>query len=130
MTANPATVGPDDTAAVAKNLLESQAIHHLPVVSAGKLVGILSSADFLKLHGMRERKESLDSIRVREIMEADPITLDTSADLFDVASKLIEGSFHALPVVGPGGELVGIVTSSDLIGHLLMQIPRGTARTG
>ena len=127
MTANPATVSPDDPVTVAKELLESQAIHHLPVVSAGKLVGILSSADFLKLHIFRKHKDAFANVTVRDIMEAEPITLDTSADLFDVASKLIEGSFHALPVVEADGQLVGIVTSSDLIGHLLMQIPRRDA---
>jgi predicted transcriptional regulator len=58
-------------------------------------------------------------------MEAEPVTLDISADLIDVASKLSDGSFHALPIVETDNVLVGIVTSTDLINHLLMQVPSG-----
>lgn len=125
MTSNPTTVGPDDTAAQARKVIESNGIHHLPVVVDGKLVGILSSSDFLKLHVLRGQPEALEAVQVHQIMEADPVTLDTSADLIDVAAKLTEGGFHAVPVVEEDGTLVGIVTSSDLINHLLMQVPRG-----
>jgi CBS-domain-containing membrane protein len=33
------------------------------------------------------------------------------------------GGFHALPVVDRRKRLVGIITSSDLIGELLEQLP-------
>lgn len=125
MTPDPITVGPDDSAASASGLLESHAIHHLPVVENGVLIGMLSTSDFLKLHVLRERPRAFEAIPVRRIMEPDPVTLDVSADLIDVATKLREGYFHALPVVKQGNVLVGIVTSTDLINHLLMQIPRG-----
>jgi len=125
MTPNPLTIGPGDTAAMAKALLESEGIHHLPVVENGVLIGMLSSSDFLKLHVLRKRPRALEAIKVSRLMEAEPVTLDVSADLIDVATKLGQGSFHALPVVEPGNVLVGIVTSTDLINHLLMQIPGG-----
>jgi CBS domain-containing protein len=125
MTTDPVTVRPDDSVARAKQLLESLDIHHLPVVEDGILVGILSSADLLKLNILQEKAEALAAIRVSQIMEPDPVTLDIFADLIDVASALTNGSFHALPVVEADNVLVGIVTSSDLINHLLMQIPRG-----
>lgn len=125
MTAPPVTIGPDESAATAMKLLESHGIHHLPVVEDGVLIGMLATSDFLKLHILRERPRALEAIPVRRIMEADPVTLDVSADLIEVATKLGDGCFHALPVVEPGKVLVGIVTSTDLINHLLMQIPRG-----
>jgi CBS domain-containing protein len=125
MTTDPVTIGPGDSVASAMELLESRDIHHLPVVEDGVLVGMLSSADLLKLQVLRERPKALASIRVRQIMVRDPITLDVFADLIDVAKALNDGSFHALPVVEADNVLVGIVTSSDLINHLLMQIPRG-----
>jgi CBS domain-containing protein len=125
MTTDPVTVSPEDSVAAAKLLFESQAIHHLPVVEEGVLVGILSSADLFKLHTLRERPAALEAVKVRQIMEADPVTLDVFADLVDVARKLSEGGFHALPVVEADNVLVGIVTSSDLINHVLMQVPRG-----
>lgn len=124
MTTDPLTVGPDESVADAKELLESNAIHHLPVVVDGILVGILSSSDFLKLHILRERTKALEAIKVSQIMEPEPVTLDVFADLVDVASKLSEGGFHAVPVVEADNVLVGIVTSTDLINHLLRQVPR------
>jgi len=138
MTTNPITIRAEDSVATAKDLLQSHGIHHLPVVADGILVGILSSSDFLKLHVLRDRTQALAAISVSQIMEAEPVTLDVFADLVDVAAKLSEGGFHALPVVEADNALVGIVTSSDLINHVLMQVPRGdgslresaTAETG
>jgi CBS domain-containing protein len=123
MTTDPSTVGPNDTVATAKELLESQGIHHLPVVEGGKLVGIMSSSDLLKLHVFRKRDQAFGAIKVSQIMEPEPITLDIFADLVEVAVKLSEGGFHALPVVEADNVLVGIVTSTDLINHLLRQVP-------
>jgi acetoin utilization protein AcuB len=124
MTVAPTTVKPEDSVANAKRILEAEGIHHLPVVEDGVLVGILSSSDLLKLNILRERPNALAAIRVDQIMEADPVTLDVFADLIDVATKLAEGGFHALPVVESDNVLVGIVTSSDLVNHILMQVPR------
>jgi len=125
MTVNPVTIGPEESIARARQMLESLDIHHLPVVEDGVLTGILSSSDLLKVHVLRDKPAALDAIRVRQVMEPDPVTLDVFADLIDVATALTSGSFHALPVVEADNVLVGIVTSSDLINHLLMQIPRG-----
>jgi len=125
MTTDPVTIGPGDSVATAMELLESHDIHHLPVVEDGILVGILSSADLMKLHILRERDQALRAIKVRQIMETEPVTLDVFADLFDVASRLSASSFHALPVVESDNILVGIVTSTDVINHVLMQVPRG-----
>jgi acetoin utilization protein AcuB len=125
MTTNPVTIRAEDSVVTAKDLLEAHGIHHLPVVADGILVGILSSSDFLKLHVLRDRTKALAAISVSQIMEAEPVTLDVFADLVDVAAKLSEGGFHALPVVEADNVLVGIVTSSDLINHVLMQVPRG-----
>jgi len=138
MTTNPVTIRAEDSVVTAKDLLQAHGIHHLPVVADGILVGILSSSDFLKLHVLRDRTQALAAISVSQIMEAEPVTLDVFADLVDVAAKLSEGGFHALPVVEADNVLVGIVTSSDLINHVLMQVPRGdgslresaTAETG
>jgi len=128
MTTDPLTIRPDESVATAKELLESNGIHHLPVVENGVLVGILSSSDFLKLHVLRERSQAMSAITVSQVMEAEPVTLDVSADLVDVARKLSEAGFHSLPVVEAGNVLVGIVTSTDLINHLLRQVPRSDGR--
>ncbi len=125
MTTEPETVGPGDLAVAAKTILGSGKLHHLPVVDDGKLVGIVSSSDLLKIYLLDDGHSSLSNATVSRIMTSDPVVLDSRANLRDAATILAEGGFHALPVVGPDRTLIGIVTSSDLIDHLLHQIPRG-----
>jgi len=56
-------------------------------------------------------------------MAADPLSIDSCADLKAAAKKLSQGGFHALPVTEADGSVIGIVTSSDLIEHLFRQLP-------
>lgn len=125
MTPNPATVAPDDSAATARALLANDGMHHLPVVADEKLVGIVSSADFLKLYLLDAGGGQSDAAKVRHIMEKNPVVLDTAANLRDAALRLSAGGFHALPVVDAEHRLEGIVTSGDLLEFVVRQIPRG-----
>lgn len=125
MTADPITIGSTDSVADARAIFESRNIHHLPVVDKDKLVGIVSSADLLKLFLVDERADLMQSAKVRQIMEVAPVTLGSSATLRDAAEKLQIGSFHALLVIDEERALVGIVTSGDLIDALLKSLPVG-----
>jgi CBS domain-containing protein len=123
MTADPATVSPQSSAAEARRLLDSNFIHHLPVVEGSRLVGIVSSSDLLKLHLLDDKMTIFTRATVDQIMETNVIVLNRNATLRDAAEKLSMGSFHALPVVDRKRRLLGIVTSSDLIGELLQLLP-------
>lgn len=123
MTPDPATVGPHDSAAHARRLLDSNVIHHLPVVEGGRLVGIVSSSDLLKLYLLDEELALYARTTVDQIMETQVVVVNRNATLRDAAEKLCMGNFHALPVVDRRRRLVGIVTSSDLIGKLLQHLP-------
>ena len=125
MTTMPATVEPTDPISTARRLLEPGRIHHLPVVEEGLLAGIVSTSDLLKFYLLEGGTSTSDEITVSQIMEADPVTLESTASLRDAANKLSIGGYHALPVVDPDRTLVGIVTTSDLITHLLHQLPSG-----
>ena len=122
MTPDPATIGPQRTVAEARRILETDAINHLPVVEGDRLVGIVSSSDLLKLHLFDDKLPLFESATVGQIMETSIIVLDRDATLRDAAEKLSMGSFHALPVVDRKRRLLGIVTSSDLIGELLRRL--------
>jgi len=124
MTTDPATVDVNDSISVATQLLESGDIHHLPVIENGLLAGILSSSDLLKFHLLTSDPAAVPAGKVRQIMEPDPVVLDSGASLRDAATTLSVGGYHALPVVEQDRELVGIVTTVDLVTHLLQQIPR------
>jgi len=54
-------------------------------------------------------------VKVSEAMTPDPITIDSAMEVADIAKVMIDNNIGGLPVVGDDGELVGIVTESDLI---------------
>ena len=124
MTTKPASIGPCAPSSDARHLLESGGINHLPVVDNGKLVGIVSTSDLLKLYLLDEELTGATTT-VDQIMQPDPISLVDTGTLREAAEKLSTGGFHALPIVDEDKHLVGIVTSTDLIDHLLHQLPRG-----
>lgn len=123
MTSDPATISPQSSAAEARRMLDSNVINHLPVVEQDRLVGIVSSSDLLKLHLLDDTLPIFERATVDQIMETNLVVLNKSATLREAAEKLSMGNFHALPVVNRRRRLVGIVTSSDLIGELLKHLP-------
>lgn len=121
----PATVAPDDLLVEARELFEAHRIHHVPVVDDDRLVGMLSTSDFHKLHLLDDTSTAVLKARVRHIMQSNPVVIATDASLRDAAEKLALGEFHALPVIDGDSTLVGIETTSDLVEHMLRHLPRG-----
>lgn len=128
MTADPVSVGTNAATSEAKNRMADTGVHHLPVTEDGRLVGILSSSDFLRVsfgdYGNQDER-SLDAMldhtfKISELMNSAPVTISATDTVRDAATLLSQHPFHSLPVVD-GEKLVGIVTSSDLIQYLLDQ---------
>ena len=105
-------------------------IHHLPVVRNGRLAGMLSSADVLKLkhfvpRGAGDTVESLDErITTRQLMHTPVTTLRPGDAIGAAAERMIEAGVHAAPVVDDAGQVIGIVTTTDVMHGLLRGPPR------
>lgn len=105
-------------------------IHHLPVVRLGKLVGMLSSADVMKLElvvpkSAVDRAAFLDQrLTIAQLMQQSVLSLKTTASVAMAAERMIEAGVHAAPVVDEGDHVIGIVTTSDVIRSLLHGPPR------
>jgi CBS domain-containing membrane protein len=100
--------------------------HHLPVVEDGRVVGMLSVLDIAKLglcpmeDGHLLTRQVLDSrLSIEQLMQSNVVSVAANATVRDAARLLSAGGFHALPVVDDDDRLVGIVTTTDLIGYLL-----------
>ena len=104
-------------------------IHHLPVVSGQKLIGIISNSDVLRVSfgdAFQADERAVDAtldhtMTIEQLMQKDPVSVRETASIREAAQALVEGSFHSLPVVSDGQKLVGLVTSTDLIRYLLDQ---------
>jgi acetoin utilization protein AcuB len=135
MTSPLVTVAPEDTVADAAALMEKLNVHHLLVVEAGRMAGILSSSDLLKLALLQPpgaQRESTGGeslvLRVRDVMQSHVAVVRQNACLEDVARALSLGGFHAVPVLAIDGTPIGIVTTSDLICLLIDRIEREPSR--
>ena len=109
-------------------LLRTRKIHHVPVVSGTRFVGLLTASDLMRFswgdpysHDPREVDVLLDTQSIRDAMQEDVKTIRPTATIREAAEVLVQGSFHGLPVVDASGDLVGMVTSTDLIRYLLDQ---------
>lgn len=117
-----ASVRSDERLDFVEDVMALGRVRHLPVVDDGKLMGVVTQRDLLAASLSRvlafdakERRTFLRSIDVGEVMAARPITVAPGASLAEAAALLLRHKIGCLPVVGPGGEAVGLVTETDLL---------------
>lgn len=115
-----------DSLEKAERLFKKHHIRHIPVVNGRKIVGMLSLTDLLRISfadGAYEEEEEIESVvyemfSITQVMAKKVKTVNPMTTIKEVAELLAKEEFHALPVVEEG-ELVGIVTTTDLIKYLL-----------
>jgi Predicted transcriptional regulator, contains C-terminal CBS domains len=126
MTKDPITVTPDTLVIEAQNIMKENKIRRLPVIEKGKLVGIVtfrnlieaapSSATSLSIY---ELNYLIMKMKVKDLMKKNVITVspeDFVADAIALGMKHDIGSF---PVVDDHGDLVGIVTETQISQSML-----------
>ena len=108
----------------ARKIMADGGFHHLPVVSGKKLVGLITASDILgiSVEGVGSDQRSMDAyidhqFSVEGVMKKDLRTIGEGGTIRQAADLLADGDLHALPVID-GENLVGIVTSTDLIRYL------------
>jgi CBS domain-containing protein len=130
MTKDVVTVTPETPLKEVARVLVEKRVSGLPVVSDGKVVGVVSEGDLLfKERGPSERKGmlgwlldphgtearlKLDATSVAEAMTMPPVTIESRRPLPVAAALMLERGVNRLPVVD-AGSLVGIVTRADLV---------------
>ncbi len=122
MTAHPVTVGPADSLKEALEKMDQGQFRHLPVVDDdGKLAGMISDRDVRLIHPspLFVRPEHVPAqlfmIKVRQAAILNPVSIEPAASLEQAARLMLRWKVGALPVVGDGGVLIGIITYSDFL---------------
>lgn len=110
------TARPEDTLPLAAQMMVWSNARHLPVVHEGQVIGVVSQRDLLGHEhppGTAARPAT-----VQDVMHAPAVTVDADAPLEAAVSLMFEHKLGCLPVLGQG-MLVGILTTTDLLRHLL-----------
>ncbi|MDP8940865.1 MAG: CBS and ACT domain-containing protein [Actinomycetota bacterium] len=118
------TVTPETTAKEALAASREKRIRHFPVVENGRLVGIFSDRDLRSATpalGDSARAVALEEIRVSSVMKEEVVTAHPQEPIEQAANTMREKDIGCLPVVEEGA-LVGILTSSDVMGTLVYLI--------
>jgi len=117
MTAPPATAEPNEGVEEASARMAARRIDCLPVVEAGKLVGILTSTDILAERGRLVHKGHAGPshlLHARDIMHRRVLTIGTDLPLADAAQALVRSEIRHLPVVNAAGRIVGMFSAREL----------------
>lgn len=122
MSRNVITINQADPVSLAFELLLTNDIRHLPVLSRRNLVGIITDRDLHEAlvpsdpdHTHRSMYHTVKNIKAKEIMTPNPITIGPDAPVDHAAQIFFDRKIDCLPVKDAKGKLVGILTSTDIL---------------
>jgi CBS domain-containing protein len=123
MTRNLFTVGADARLREVQEIMRAQQITGVPVVSGKRLLGLVSMDDII-----RALDEGYVDKPVSEHMSRNLIVLEDDMPLSFAISYVEKYQFGRFPVLNREKELVGVVTSRDIIVALLVELDHEVSR--
>jgi CBS domain-containing membrane protein len=128
MTKEVITLKTTDSLEYAEHLFKSEHIRHIPVVKNNIVVGMLSYTDLLRISfadAVDEDAGTVDTVvynmfTIEQVMAKNLVSVTSDTTIRSVAEMLAKREFHSIPIIN-NTELVGIVTTTDLINFLLSQ---------
>ena len=104
-------------------LLREHNLQHLPIVlDTGELCGMLTQGDIrgaeiLRFAGLDPQTiaDALKRLKVYDVLSERLIAATTTTSLREAALLMLENKIGSLPVVDSSGDVVGIITESDIL---------------
>ncbi len=121
MTREPITITDETSMIKAIHLMKQHRFRRLPVLHQGQLVGMVTDRDLKEASpskattlDVHELYYLLAELQVKEIMTRDPLSVSQDDTVERAAQLMLEHTISGLPVVDARGQLVGIITQSDV----------------
>lgn len=123
MTRDPITANRNDGLGEINHIMQENSIRHIPVLSEGKLVGMITNTDVMRALPSKvstlERREAtylLGKVKVKDAMPEKQklITINENACIEEAALLMRSYKIGALPVLDDNGALVGICTETNI----------------
>jgi acetoin utilization protein AcuB len=111
MTHGPITIERGEPISVARRLMQTHCIRHLPVLHAGKLVGVVSQRDLERFDRAVEVDQRL--VPVGEAMTTPVYSVLADASLREVAAQMSSRRCGAAVVIDGQQRVVGLITDVD-----------------
>ncbi len=133
MTSPAKSISQDECLLDAALILRSTGFRHLPIVDGDRLVGIITDRDvqrfapsLLSKITQEEYNAIFEDTPLAKVMTRNPLTVTPTTPLREAAAILHEKKLGCLPVVD-NGQLVGILTVTDMLGVLLRFLTHAAA---
>lgn len=125
MTPQPWTIRKDACIAEARRLMREHEIRHLPVLEAGKLVGVVSDRDLQFIESLRATER--EDLTVEEAMVQDVYTASVEAPVDEVVEHMARSKLGSTIALDRHGKVKGIFTTVDAMQFLANMLRRVTA---
>jgi acetoin utilization protein AcuB len=126
MTKSPHTIGIEQTLAAAHRAMSEHGVRHLPVLHAGKLVGLVSQRDLTFIDSLKGVEPT--ETRVSEAMATDVYTASARDGVKSVAAHMAQHKYGSAVIVD-AGQVVGVFTTIDALRALVGILDAGQAAT-
>ena len=112
-----------DPDAALGDVLDAMAENHMGaalIVENGKISGIFAERDTLIKHIYR-----CDDLKrpVREFMTPHPDCLTPHDSIAFALNRMIQGGYRHIPLIGPDGAPVGLLSMRDVVGYIVSYFP-------
>ncbi len=137
MTPNPVTVTSVTTVADASELMRTKKFRRLPVVDAGKLVGIVTDRDLRSVSpspattlSIFELNYLLAKMQIKDIMQKNVVTIHKDATIEEAALLMYNHRIGGLVVIDDNRSVAGVLTETDIFKTFvdMMGLPEGMTR--
>jgi CBS domain-containing protein len=115
------TISVNERLSTVEDIMTLGRVRHIPVVQAGRLVGVVSHRDLLRAslsalsqHRDAERRAFLAVVEIARVMSTPPIVVSPEATIEQAASVMASKRNGSQPV-HEDDELVGMVTETDIL---------------